>query len=343
MAAPASQSAPAPAANLSLKSLEELKETLHYDTQHPLQHVDIYQTSKAPETVWIVFIHGGAWRDPTKTTSVCLPLFTHLHRTLNGYQSPTSSKCTPTTPINPAIPPFRPLPPSSDPISFASLSYRLSPHPEYPNVSPPNTSQHPDHINDVEAGIAFLKRERGMRRYIVVGHSAGGTMGGQMIYRSMQRWRKAIAAGEKVEEPHKSLISMIGVEGIYSLPSISTEGGPEYDKFLVAAFGPKPAASNTESAEKTERNTWEEASPAITGIDGYKGLVVLVHSDEDKLVSWDQVDEMKTVVENTRGVGGGCRVLKVKGEHDEVLEEERFGCVVEGLVRELVIKPEGRS
>jgi hypothetical protein len=44
---------------------------------------------------------------------------------------------------------------------------------------------------------------------------------------------------------------------------------------------------------------------------------------------------MKERCENTHGVGGGLRVVKVAGKHNEVLENVRLAVLVERYLREL--------
>jgi hypothetical protein len=93
-------------------------------------------------------------------------------------------------------------------VAFASLNYRLSAHPSYPQPSPqpqpqpplptssdqetgakaptPETkyrnAKHPDHIQDITSGIHLLQQKYGFtENYILVGHSAGATLAFQAV------------------------------------------------------------------------------------------------------------------------------------------------------------------
>ena len=218
------------------------------------------------------FLHGGAWRDPSVTSTVADPLFSHV---LNTH------------------PPLA--------LNAASINYRLSPHPD----CPANTATHPDHIDDVLAALAHLERTRGMRDYILVGHSAGATLAFQALAALQQR------AGAALPQ------AVYGVEGIYDVRALIAEY-PEYREFVAGAFGADDAR-------------W----PPPLDIDGYRGLVVLAQSDDDGLLSWRQTEEMKERCELALGVGGGIRVVKLAGQHDAVLESDRLAGIVERYVREL--------
>ncbi|KAI5780480.1 Alpha/Beta hydrolase protein [Geopyxis carbonaria] len=255
-----------------------LKKTESYDV-HPLQTVDVYRLSLLPSALWVVFIHGGAWRDPLITSSAAAPLFQHL----------VSSPLLPNT-------------------NYASLSYRLSPHPDHPN--PDNTAQHPDHLTDVLAALAHLRTHHALSRFVLVGHSAGATLAFQSL--------PALSLSATLTPP----LAIFGIEGIYDLPDLIAEY-PSYRSFVSGAFG-------------DDTDTWPQVGQDAAG---YRGLVVLCHSDEDELLSWRQTEGMKEVVEERLGPsmrgGGGVRVVKLGGGHDEVLLGERLAGVVGRYVKEL--------
>lgn len=167
--------------------------------------------------------------------------------------------------------------------------------------SHPSPIRHPDHIDDVQAALQHLRTHYGMREYALVGHSAGATL--------------AFQALASAQHPPRAIY---GLEGIYDLRALVAEY-PDYRGFVEGAFGAEQAG-------------W----PAPLALGGYTGLVVLAQSDSDELLSWRQTEEMKGRCEDTIGVGGGLRVVKVVGRHDEVLGCERVAGVVERYLRELV-------
>ncbi|KAF8249413.1 alpha/beta-hydrolase [Wilcoxina mikolae CBS 423.85] len=260
----------------SILNISTIKSTEFYSNLHSLQSLDVYQVSKAPGALWIIFLHGGAWRDPRVTSSVGTTLLNHLINT------------------KPSIM-----------VNTASINYRLSPHPEYPQLID-NVAKHPDHLNDVLEALRHLREKYLMREYILIGHSAGATLAFQALGEIQK-------IGGELPQPK----AIYGLEGIYDLTAMVDEY-PDYQGFVEGAFGPK--------------DKW----PEPLGLQNYKGLVVLAHSDQDELLSWRQTEEMKQRCENTLGVGGGVRVVKVAGTHDKVLEYERLGVMVDRYLRELL-------
>ena len=85
---------------------------------------------------------------------------------------------------------------------FASISYRLSAHPNHPQ-DPINTdpkdfqdAKHPGHIDDVEAALAFLQNTYGFGgRYILVGHSCGATLAFQAVMGAVSGHREEAPTG----------------------------------------------------------------------------------------------------------------------------------------------------
>lgn len=220
-----------------------------------------------------------------------------------------------------AMPLFRRLHHLYGPLNFASLSYRLSPHPDFPHgvdadgvvVREPNSrvtahkcgARHPEHLEDCLEGMRVLKRDFGMGRFLMLGHSCGATLAFQVLER-MQKVK-----GEGGLPRAEECLMVFGIEGIYNLRGLIREHGEGYRGFIESAFGPE-----------NNGKAWNEASPGVIGIGGWKGLVVLGQSDEDELIGWRQVEGMKKRCEETKGAEGGVRVVKLVGGHDAVLEEE---------------------
>ncbi|KAG4301821.1 hypothetical protein PCANB_002072 [Pneumocystis canis] len=119
-----------------------LQLTVSYDNSTKnLKTIDVFTPddnfiSDFPD-LWVIYIHGGAWRDPEHDSKDGHAL---IHFLCN--QSYIQNK-----------------------IAYASVNYRLSPD-----------VMHPEHLKDVESAIMFLKKTYKLKRCILVGHSAGATL-----------------------------------------------------------------------------------------------------------------------------------------------------------------------
>lgn len=248
------------------------------------------------------FLHGGAWRDPTKLADI----FDKSERLV--LESPAGKNIA----------------------AFASINYRLSPHATHPDQpkdpnDPARNARHPDHINDVLDGIAYLQREYGFgERYILAGHSAGATLAFQACM--CRNWDHG---GEPTGKRVMSPVAVLGLEGIYDIAALieyhKTRPYHEiYEAFIHSAFGNRHQLQNGR-----EVDVWGVASPTNGEYDvGWANgrLVVLAHSYEDELVEWEQVELMKDALQK-QGWGSDERrrlvMLELKGMHDEVWSEGR--------------------
>jgi kynurenine formamidase len=221
---------------------------------------------------------------------------------------------------------------------IASLNYRLSPYPSHPtSPSTPNDADrnvvHPTHIHDIASGIAYLRKEYGVKKWIGVGHSCGATMLCQYV------------SGIGLDDTHGEdrdggPESLILSAGIYNLPlflrnhvppSCPEEVSRIYNDIVRGAFGPDSAAYHAVSpvAGKYGVETWRNGK-----------LIVLAHSYEDELVERAQRDVMCVALDRQgwsivmedgdeeAAVGTGGRVLEVrdiKGMHDFVWEDGEQG------------------
>ncbi|OBT65069.1 hypothetical protein VE03_05209 [Pseudogymnoascus sp. 23342-1-I1] len=241
-----------------------------------------------PDGIWIVYIHGGAWRDP-------LILSPSFHPTLSLLSSP---------PHHPATSPIT---------GYASLNYRLSPYPSHPTSpsspsSPSRSAKHPDHLDDVTTALLDLeKRYRIGGRYVLVGHSCGATLAFQLPARIGGE------GGEEVPVPR----CVVGSEGIYDIPAlVERNQHPFYREFVTAAFGvdegvwaaasPRLAAAGEGAVPKL----WEKA-----------GAVVVSHSEGDEYVEMAQSLEMLERVKKTKREGQEVLFVEAVGRHDEVHEK----------------------
>ena len=186
--------------------------------------------------------------------------------------------------------------PASSIRGFASIDYRLSPHPKHPQdpsttpIADLNDAKHPEHIDDVCAAMRLLRDEHGVGdgSYVLIGHSAGATLACQLLSRS------------RVPTP----AAVLGISGIYSLPLLVETCGPYYEAFVRGAFGGP--------------ENWEAASPALCGTKGWPRDVatVLAWSTDDTLIPASETDAMaKRMKEDGREVV----VHKgLTGEHDAI-------------------------
>lgn len=246
------------------------------------------------------YIHGGAWRDPTVTSA-----------SFNATESILREKGLPIA-------------------GFASISYRLSAHPNHPQ-DPTNTdpkdfqdAKHPDHIADVEAALAFLQNTYGFgTRYILVGHSCGATLAFQSVMGALSGHREQGLATLTAQPT-----AIVGVAGIYDLRRLRDTHVDisAYQDFIEGAFG-------------ADEMLWDGVSPAqVAGPRGVEGgwnsgtLAVLAYSKDDGLVDGSQVEVMKEALRNWEKTEAQVpvqevshrdrrlRILSISGAHDEAWE-----------------------
>lgn len=320
------------------------------------------ESERNSDKIWLVHIHGGAWRDPTiRAGDFLLPTLNHL--LLKSPPSSCSSSSLPSSSSSSFPPNDSPNPviTTSKTIGgFVSLDYRLSPHISYPQ-DPDSTpkekirqARHPDHVCDILTALRLLQRRYAFGgRYVIVGHSCGGTLGWQV---AMSRsWRgdgypipigkeeggegegrrgaterdvkeAALLDFEDVQPP-KAIVSVCA---IYDLPLlVQTHGDvPSYWQFTSAAFGEDErlweGVSPARWAEYAK--TWGEAGGDASTGRRKKPVAVLVYSRDDELVDWVQVEQMEKALRlmqqrNGGGWSGDLKVLAIKGKHQEVWQK----------------------
>ncbi|KAL1836699.1 hypothetical protein VTJ49DRAFT_4758 [Mycothermus thermophilus] len=287
-----------------------------------LQTLDIWipntdQASSAPDPTtlpslpgtWIVYIHGGAWRDPAIDSTSFSPAATLLLSRGTTTSSPTIA-------------------------GLVSLNYRLSPHPSHPAPSDPaRQAAHPDHITDVLTGLAFLHRllasthsSANPIQWILAGHSCGATLAFQAVA-SPSRWGLPLPPPPPQPQPlhFPKPTALIGFEGLYDLAGFIASP-PEhyawlregYREFVSGAFGDDETVWRAVCPAR--EGGWEIGSEAgefvkgwvreWVGDDGGQSRegegrmkkVVLVQSWEDSLVPWQQVEVMRKCWGSLEGV-----------------------------------------
>lgn len=245
---------------------------------------------------WVVYIHGGAWRDPlvdsSSFESAALRL---LERTRQEEQLSIAG--------------------------IASLNYRLSQHPFHPtHPSPPRepgapvdlarTARHPDHIRDVLTGLSYLHTIGALSNgYILAGHSCGATLAFQAVM-DQKRW--GFHAPIPLEKPRV----IVGLNGLYDLPAFLQRPDeshramvPVYDAFTQGAFGPDK--DTWASVCPTAADDWEAEWP-----EGRK--VVLAQSHSDELVPYSQTENMKLNLASEAAVRLTVQEVAAAGKHNEM-------------------------
>ncbi|CAI6252522.1 unnamed protein product [Periconia digitata] len=298
-------------------------------------------TSTENPPLWILYVHGGAWRDPLQSSANILPTLQHLTST-------TSSK--------PAL---------ADPTRLAavvSIDYRLSPYPTHP-TAPSTTSddqrnvRHPSHVRDLASAVAHLKAEHGMQRWIGVGHSCGASM--LLHYVSGQGLSPTSSStgfsypGFSLETRNNGLEGLILLEGIYDIPRLLANHSPPvcpaeiagiYRTFVRGAFGSEGLRDGEDGGDGgDDGEAYAAFSPANgsftreTWADGR--LVVVAYSGEDELVEREQGEILLRRLKKEEWVENGKdgeRVVEVKelrGTHDFMW---RDGSQIAALIGEVV-------
>ncbi|CAK7271205.1 Kynurenine formamidase [Sporothrix epigloea] len=292
---------------------------VRYGLESELQFVDVWErppvereAAAISDRYWFIYIHGGAWRDPQCLTDTALPA---IHRLLSA--------------DSPHLDPGRIA-------GFASIGYRLSPHPRFPQ-DPATTpaeqlrmARHPHHFDDVRAGLAALAKDGGDNgspadyllhdRYIVYGHSCGAFL-------AFQLWTEQ-ANGQGRRPP-----CIVGLDGIYDLRGFVERGGsPEHG----GGPGTEFAAVLTEIAEGAfglDPNVWDRASPARYDFsqmgetaatrDQKARLAIVAYSTEDELVDIGEIKSMERAIQGGQSSGSLTYVAlrDLRGRHDEIHED----------------------
>lgn len=278
-------------------------------------HIPITAPSPSAPSYTLIYIHGGAFRDPLITSESILPSLPHL------IPSP-QSKNTHITAI-------------------ASINYRLSPYPTH-RTDPSHTNDEsrnarwPDHARDVRAALNWLTSNDGggerptlPTNCILVGHSVGATIAFALALGLDQ------SDGASEVSSSCTVKAVVGVEGIYdfvALRDAHLDYRGIYEEFTTAAFG----------AEKD--GGWEQGNMVKAVGEGRElegvEVVVLAQSREDELVEWGQMEMMGEALREMEWDGGDGKgkgkgkgkevvVVELKGGHDEVWEkgEELARCI----------------
>jgi kynurenine formamidase len=221
---------------------------------------------------------------------------------------------------------------------YASLNYRLSPHADFPQDRGRTASyemrdaRHPDHINDVLCALRDLQRRHGFGgRYLLLGHGVGATMALQVAMGRNWGRQGPVPVGENEEDAIKPPIAIIGIDGIYDMPLLRNRNieRHRYQTMIEGALGSDEALWKTASPAGWARykTSWREAR-----------LLMLVHSREDELVDWSQVEAMERCwsagQEGDEKQGVEMTIREIRGRHAEIWQKGHgmAGCIAEAIM-----------
>ncbi|KAI1147063.1 alpha/beta-hydrolase [Nemania diffusa] len=298
----------------------------HYGSQNSLQKLGVWQGDPANKgKYWVVYIHGGAWRDPRVSHETFTPSIDWILRT--SPPTPAATNDSGSSSTTNAI------------AGFASIDYRLSPHPQFPQ-DPATTpadqyrgARHPDHLHDVRSALVFLQRTYGFgSNYVLVGHSAGAALAFQLLATSPSPLAPISPAATPGPEQagHPVLpAAIVAFGGLYDFTGINERYGGAYAPFFRGAFGADPEG-------------WDAAAPikfAGSYAEKWPGgkIALLGWSPDDTLVDEPEADNMTQRLRDVDGfvaerpgedqesagsVGGSEKRLillkDVRGDHDEI-------------------------
>ncbi|KAH7184546.1 Alpha/Beta hydrolase protein [Fusarium flagelliforme] len=221
---------------------------------------------------WIIYIHGGAWRDPLVDSSsfeaTALKLLQDQDTRIAG---------------------------------IASINYPLSSHPNHPtHPAPPKdptepidvarTAKHPDHIISVLSAIAYLQEELGVAHdYVLSGHSCGATLAFQAVMNA-DRWATAGSNDSSVPRIKKPSI-IAPLNGLYDLAAF-IDNPPDSHKALQPLY-----LQFTKNAFGDNAEVWKAACPTVVSdwmTEWPEGKAVFIaQSREDTLVPYSQTELMR--------------------------------------------------
>jgi acetyl esterase/lipase len=267
--------------------------------------------------VWVIFIHGGAWRDPLVSSSSFSPTVTALGSTHDSSIFSLASE------------------PDSSPriAGIASLNYSLTRKIE-DDEEPSHQAKHPDHILDVLKALSYLQALAGFgSNYVLLGHSCGATLSLQVIMQR-SRWITSQSSENAELRDIAKPIAVIGLNGLYDMPALVHSPGPDhthlqslYEIFIRKAFGDDEEGWKAISPVTVEdwKNEWKE---------GVK--IVLAQSKEDTLVSYEQLERMRRSLLASKSEGLELGELTAGGDHNDLWEKgDRLAEIVVEVVKSL--------
>jgi kynurenine formamidase len=203
---------------------------------------------------------------------------------------------------------------------YASINYRLSQHSEFPQDKSKTSdlemreAKHPNHINDVLTALKDLQqRHKFGERYLLLGHGCGATMAMQVAM--SRNWTRSgpVMKNSDIQPP----IAILGIDAIYDIPLSRNRniGLQKYQPLIEGAFG-------------NDEQVWAAASPATwtkyaeTWKEGRS--IMLVHSREDEMIDWSQVEAMEKCWSENQEWGSNkieMKIQEIKGRHAEIWQK----------------------
>lgn len=259
-----------------------------------LPTADVLPQGKGP---WVVYIHGGAWRDPLVDSSSFEATALKL----------LSDKSTPVAGV-------------------ASINYPLSSHLNHPtHPAPPRDSsepvdiarqaKHPDHIIALLTAISFLQNDLGVAHdYVLSGHSCGATMTIQTVM-NPNHWL-GNAKGISVPKVKKPRV-IAPLNGLYDLAAF-INNPPESHKQLQQLY-----TDFTKNAFGDDEAVWKAVCPtsvADWSTEWPEGkVVVIAQSKGDGLVPYAQTELMKDHLRKTSTLE--VVEMKASGDHNDLWKQ----------------------
>ncbi|OCT49298.1 hypothetical protein CLCR_04902 [Cladophialophora carrionii] len=268
-----------------------------------------HQAEANANKYWVIYVHGGYFRDPYVSSSSFYPALgilasEHHRRHIFKNNGPPSHPGD----ITPYI------------AGYATVNYRLSPHPgkapQDPDTTPAyelRNAKWPEHIYDVLAAIAHLQNKYGFgERYLLVGHSVGATMGLLSVLAAEKAPFSTVSGLEMptIEPP----MAILGVSGIYDFPLIH-ESVPDYVGLTRNAIHHEADVALASPAKYTAKDyvsSW-------TGGGKTKRALVIAHSRDDGWVDWKQPEAMENVLKSESAID--VRVSEMQGQHNDIWEK----------------------
>jgi acetyl esterase/lipase len=262
----------------------------------------------------VIYIHGGAWRDPLVTSSSFAPTVKELAKKHHGIFTKVDG--------------------------IASINYSLSPHPNHPSdpappkdpnqpLDPSRQAKHPDHIVDVLTALSYLQSKAKFgNNYVILGHSCGATLAFQVAMSHSKWGPKATALS--VPKPK----AIIGLNGLYDMPTLIREPGEKH----AALKGPYEAF--TRLAFGDDEKVWQSMSPI--SVNDWKAeweeslKVVLVQSKDDSLVPYWQLVDMQKKIFESKAEAVELKEMEASGDHNELWQKgDRLAEIVVEVVKSL--------
>lgn len=289
-----------------------MNDTIASYGSHPLQNLRIYHFDKENDET-LLFIHGGAWRDPNNTYNDFEDMVGYIRKRIYPRK-----------------------------INLIGINYRLSPE-----------IKHPYHLWDILEGIRYLVQNYGIGKLLIAGHSVGATLMLQLlnydeildlgirILSDDITADKNADVGERttllpLNEQRTALTKTLAslqlrklyfIDGIYDMVQLVSEYGGPYESFVNNAF-----TSRRQYAEASQLSSTQIKynPPFMFNISPHENLselqFIIIQSVQDELLSKNQTLLFELYL-TTRKIKH--RVLEGKwGEHEHVYRHEEVASII---------------